>query len=362
MDAEVAVNKSELEETIALLALLDADSAAAKQIQVDFLAGGYKNDPQGFRRAVVGALEDEGVDVPVELERVDNFDDVLPPGSKIDIPLEAVPAAALAELEGITNGDWNATVEVDALSERAKAELGLLTQPEIKYINIDPDTSAIENLDIEGKLPTDTTLPLTFEDNVPEVIANIEGVTGADWSTEVEVTDTADNADNNISDVVDTPWTTEVEVTDTSDEADSNISDVVDTPWTTEVEVTDTSDVAAGNISDVAGDNYQATIDVQAATQNAWNAIRALTRSETKTIFVNTVRTGPSGSGSSFMSLQPGDGIAIPDDPVAVQARQPIVNNVTVNVPTSNPSAVVRAIETWSRRNGALPTNRGRGQ
>jgi uncharacterized protein YlxP (DUF503 family) len=47
----------------------------------------------------------------------------------------------------------------------------------------------------------------------------------------------------------------------------------------------------------------------------------------------------------------------------AVTAGQPIVHNtrVTVNVPTADPSAVVRALQKWTRSNGNLPIGRGRG-
>jgi hypothetical protein len=44
-----------------------------------------------------------------------------------------------------------------------------------------------------------------------------------------------------------------------------------------------------------------------------------------------------------------------------VAAGQPIVNNNTyITVPTADPSATVRAIQRWSRWNGAIPVSRGR--
>lgn len=46
-----------------------------------------------------------------------------------------------------------------------------------------------------------------------------------------------------------------------------------------------------------------------------------------------------------------------------VTAGQPIVHNTTIyqTIPTADPSAVVRALQRWTRSNGSLPITRGRG-
>jgi hypothetical protein len=63
-------------------------------------------------------------------------------------------------------------------------------------------------------------------------------------------------------------------------------------------------------------------------------------------------------NGQILTSLQPGEGTPVAEA-VAVTAGQPITN-VIVNIPTADPSAHMRAIQTWSRQNGRLPIQRGR--
>jgi hypothetical protein len=74
-------------------------------------------------------------------------------------------------------------------------------------------------------------------------------------------------------------------------------------------------------------------------------------------------RAAPEEEGVGISTLASDDVVAASwgSTAVAVVAGQPITNNTYVTIPTADPSAMVRALQRWTRSNGALPITRGRG-
>lgn len=160
---------------------------------------------------------------------------------------------------------------------------------------------------------------------------------------------------------------TDVVVEAVTTAAENDISSLEDEDYIAEIVAQALLDEAEENVEDFTARERDLDINVQANLRAADEAVRNWLQQERSTsitvdvqrrVTTSTVPSGDSGDegGGTGTSQQ-----LAPLSATAVQAGQPIVYNATINVPTADPSAVVRAVQTWSRRNGALPIMRGRG-
>jgi hypothetical protein len=145
--------------------------------------------------------------------------------------------------------------------------------------------------------------------------------------------------------------------------AEEDLGALNDEERVTEVVVNALVEEAKGDIEEVVkprtSDAYIAEAELKAKTDEFITEVNRVRRIAGKEIVV-PIRSGAATTSSGGADGNPATpGRAAPLS--LVSAGQPIVNNTYVTVPTADPSATMRAIQRWSRNNGAIPVSRGRG-